>query len=554
MTEKEYPFVSICTPTFNRRPFIQTMIDCFLHQDYPMDRMEWIIVDDGTDKIGDIIEKNNLSQIKYFSYEEKMSLGKKRNLMHTKTKGDFIVYFDDDDYYPPDRVSHAIEMLQQNPDKIIAGSSKIHVYFKHVDKIVEFGPFGENHATAATFAFRRKLLDETSYDETKCLAEEKDFLKDQTLPMVQLDPKKTILVFSHSHNSFDKKTLLKEKNDSWRYIEDSVSEFVKEEKIKQFYTEDLETLLSQYDYGLVKHKPDVIENLDRLDKETAQMKNDFKHSYISLNIEGKQVNLKPNDTVEMLNKLMTQNKILQFKLQEMEAVYPPTRIPVLDKGLMHVPTPYAEYFMQNMLQRASIYEAKLQSHNLLPDPRELPQLQDIQVIMPDLFAGLDGLRAKKNELNQLSMHAFGKLAFPEVANNNLNSDAFNFNENKSSVNEDDIKTIVDQTECSNEIAVHFYTKNNKDVVDSIMEIFELKENEEEYNKLVEELSQASKQNISDNDIQLVVEQAGCSESRAREALIKHNEDIVEAIMEITNEQDNALSQDQGVEEKEVSLE
>ena len=106
--------------------------------------------------------------------------------------------------------------------------------------------------------------------------------------------------------------------------------------------------------------------------------------------------------------------------------------------------------------------------------------------------------------------------------------------------------------------MHFYTKNNNDVVDSIMQIFELKENEEEYNKLVEELSQATNVNVSDNDIQLVVEQAGCSESRAREALIKHNEDIVEAIMEITNEQDNALSQDQGVEEKveekEVSLE
>ena len=106
--------------------------------------------------------------------------------------------------------------------------------------------------------------------------------------------------------------------------------------------------------------------------------------------------------------------------------------------------------------------------------------------------------------------------------------------------------------------MYYNRKNNNDVVDSIMQIFELKENEEEYNKLVEELSQATNVNVSDNDIQLVVEQAGCSESRAREALIKHNEDIVEAIMEITNEQDNALSQDQGVEEKveekEVSLE
>jgi len=50
-TNSKYPFVSICTPTFNRRPFIETMIKCFQHQTYPKDRMEWIIIDDGTDHI-----------------------------------------------------------------------------------------------------------------------------------------------------------------------------------------------------------------------------------------------------------------------------------------------------------------------------------------------------------------------------------------------------------------------------------------------------------------------------------------------------------------------
>ena len=48
------PFVSICTPTYNRRPFIPYTIKCFNHQDYPMDKIEWIIIDDGTDKIEDL--------------------------------------------------------------------------------------------------------------------------------------------------------------------------------------------------------------------------------------------------------------------------------------------------------------------------------------------------------------------------------------------------------------------------------------------------------------------------------------------------------------------
>ena len=124
---KTYPFVSICTPTFNRRPFIPFMIKCFEHQTYPKDRIEWIIIDDGSDPIEDLVK--DIPQVKYFYYKEHMLLGKKRNLMHTKCSGDIIVYMDDDDYYPPERISHAVETLQQNPKYLFAGSSEMHIYF-----------------------------------------------------------------------------------------------------------------------------------------------------------------------------------------------------------------------------------------------------------------------------------------------------------------------------------------------------------------------------------------------------------------------------------------
>ena len=65
--DKKYkPFVSICTPTYNRRPFIPFMLKCFEHQDYPKDRMEWIIIDDGTDPIEDLVKDH--PNIKYFKY------------------------------------------------------------------------------------------------------------------------------------------------------------------------------------------------------------------------------------------------------------------------------------------------------------------------------------------------------------------------------------------------------------------------------------------------------------------------------------------------------
>jgi glycosyltransferase involved in cell wall biosynthesis len=197
--------VSVCTITYNRRPFIQNMIRCFQSQDYTGE-LEWIILDDGTDPIGDLV--STIPQVKYVRLDTKHTIGKKRNMSHALSKGDILVYMDDDDYYPPNRISHAVESLLASP-ALCAGSSMIHVYFDHLHQIIAFGPYGPNHATAGTFAFKRELLNHTSYEETATMGEEKYFLKNYTIPMVQLEPMKTILVVSHLHNTFDKKKLLK---------------------------------------------------------------------------------------------------------------------------------------------------------------------------------------------------------------------------------------------------------------------------------------------------------------------------------------------------------
>lgn len=276
--KKKYPFVSICTPTFNRRPFIPFMIKCFEHQTYPRDKMEWIIIDDGTDKIEDLVA--HLPYVQYFKYDKKMTLGKKRNLMHQKSSGQFIVYMDDDDYYPPERVSHAIETLQDNPKALCAGTSEMHIYFKHIQQMWQFGPYGPNHSTAATFAFRRELLNQTKYDDTSCLAEEKAFLKDYTIPFVQLDPTKSILVISHMHNSFDKKNVLNNKNQYVNLSPKQISDFIKEPEMMQFYMEDVDSVLETYEPGLPIHKQDVIDQTIKIQQEREQMIKDNENSIV----------------------------------------------------------------------------------------------------------------------------------------------------------------------------------------------------------------------------------------------------------------------------------
>jgi glycosyltransferase involved in cell wall biosynthesis len=335
ITKKFYPFVSVCTPTFNRRPFFPTAFECFKNQDYPKDRMEWIIVDDGTDRIKDLVAASGISQIKYFELPNKVSLGEKRNIMHSKAKGSIIVYMDDDDYYPPDRVSHAVERLMENREALCAGSSEIYIYFKGLGKngtgkMVQFGPYGPNHATAGTFAFKAELLKQTRYDDKAAVAEERAFLKDYTIPFVQLDPMKTILCFSHEHNTFDKRKLLQNPHpdfvkDSTKTVEDFIK-LPKEANIKKFFMEDVDRLLENYAPGEPKMKPDVLKqiaeieaNRDKMIRE--EMAKQGANAQIMLNQPGKPpVPLTSEQIIDILTRQGQQIQQYEQRIRELESI------------------------------------------------------------------------------------------------------------------------------------------------------------------------------------------------------------------------------------------
>jgi glycosyltransferase involved in cell wall biosynthesis len=314
----KYPFVSICTPTFNRRPFIPIIIKCFENQTYPRDKMEWIIVDDGTDKIEDLVA--HLPYVRYFKYDEKMTLGKKRNITNEKAKGDIIVYMDDDDYYPADRVQHAVDTLL-NSKALCAGSSAMYIYFKHIDKMYQFGPYGPNHATAATFAFKRSLLSQTRFDEDSSVAEERKFLKDYTIPFVQLESSKCILVFSHNHNSFDKKELLKHIPNP--HIHDTPitpKDLVKEKDILKFFMEDVNDLLENYEPGRPENKPDVKIQLEKLKierenkvQEMMKQQSEYNNTINKINMitNPQFVQQKINEQSIVIQQLITENNKLR---------------------------------------------------------------------------------------------------------------------------------------------------------------------------------------------------------------------------------------------------
>jgi len=292
--------------------------------------MEWIIIDDGTDKIEDMVSAH--PNVKYFKSSKKMTLGKKRNLMHANACGDIIVYMDDDDYYPPERVSHAVEALMANPSMLCAGSSEIYIYFKHLNSLMQFGPYGPNHATAGTFAFRRELLEHTRYSDEACLAEERFFLKDYTIPMIQLDPTKVILVFSHNHNTFDKRKLLVNPNPTFvKQTTKTLDDFIRgpaETFFKKFFLHEMDAMLEAYAPGRPQMKPDVIEQTKVLEQTMARLQEQERvgqatggaGTAIHMQQEGKEPVALTNDQV--LNVIQTQQteiKTLNARVAALDA-------------------------------------------------------------------------------------------------------------------------------------------------------------------------------------------------------------------------------------------
>ena len=109
LIKKKIPAVSICTLTHNRAHFLPRLQRCIESQTYPLDKIEWVILDDSTTYTESLrIKSHSDLRIKYQRINEKLSLGAKRNLSHKLCSGEIIVYMDDDDYYFSERVSHAV--------------------------------------------------------------------------------------------------------------------------------------------------------------------------------------------------------------------------------------------------------------------------------------------------------------------------------------------------------------------------------------------------------------------------------------------------------------
>lgn len=205
--------VSIITVTqLSRAECLKNLLSLIKLQTYE-NIIEWVIVEgskteyDGTKNSEKIVELSFETSlpIVYLKYTG-LALSDLRNNGNMKCKGDIIVCMDDDDYYPSERVEHAVYKLGKSKC-LIAGCSDIYIYDYYSQILYKSEKLFNSHSTNNCMAFKREYLSTNAHESGLTNAEEKSFTKNFTEPMVQLNSKKCIVVSSHDSNTFDKRPL-----------------------------------------------------------------------------------------------------------------------------------------------------------------------------------------------------------------------------------------------------------------------------------------------------------------------------------------------------------
>ena len=112
---------------------------------------------------------------------------------------------------------------------MVAGNTEMLLADVTTEKVIKVGPHHKNHATSATMAFRKEFLKHTSFRLSDKSGEEMHFLKNWSVPVVQLKPNDTILALAHGENTVSKSHLFKGTE-----VQGSIDTYLKMTKYCQF--------------------------------------------------------------------------------------------------------------------------------------------------------------------------------------------------------------------------------------------------------------------------------------------------------------------------------
>lgn len=123
MGVEELPIVSIVIPTHDRKDKLTRLIKSILTSTYQMDKLEVIIVDDASRReVREVVNKEfpNLDA-RVFRLETERLVAASRNIGLQNSRGEFVLFIDDDAVIQSDTISHLVHFLRLHPNVGIVG-------------------------------------------------------------------------------------------------------------------------------------------------------------------------------------------------------------------------------------------------------------------------------------------------------------------------------------------------------------------------------------------------------------------------------------------------
>lgn len=115
---KEYPFISVVIPTYNRGKLLPLTLDSLLAQTYPQDRFEIVVANNNsTDNTVHILteyakQNRNLT----FFTENRQGVHYARNSAAHRTRGEILYYTDDDMIASPEMLAELAGIFGEHPE------------------------------------------------------------------------------------------------------------------------------------------------------------------------------------------------------------------------------------------------------------------------------------------------------------------------------------------------------------------------------------------------------------------------------------------------------
>jgi glycosyltransferase involved in cell wall biosynthesis len=214
------PEISVLIPTYNRRRFIPLITANLYNMDYPRQKIEVCIIDDGKESLFETedIEKSfrqalHPISINYRRIKNHITIGDKRNKLVKMSKNKICANMDDDDLYMPTYLRYGISVLLGTNSGIVHSPQMTFLFPYDNWKATMINCHSKRQGHEATQIFTKKHFNAMGGYAKNSKGEGAKMIDFHEKNCRCLDIRLCMICICHNENTIDKEFFNKKKNE-----------------------------------------------------------------------------------------------------------------------------------------------------------------------------------------------------------------------------------------------------------------------------------------------------------------------------------------------------